>query len=289
MKSSVARGFVAFSALILVFTSSVFSQDEMGEPMSAPARPTKEKDRNSPKPSESAPTEGGLLAGPAVEVEPENGRPAGPDGPNQASKHRRGEQVPLRKWMTALRGVGLSEAQRQEVQVVAKEFQAAVASHMDEFTPNEREKIRQAMEQRRGGGKKASEPAGKPGRKRGEDMDPALKELAKKMEDGRPNPKPYQERIWEILTAEQQAKMKENLANLSKASGPRAKGQGKGRNPESTNGESMAPPMGDAANHDQDEPRMTPPPRKPRERKEAPGREPSADDREIIIDDSNGS
>ena len=249
--------------LALIFSSgAAFAQDEM-TPAAVP--PAKQKDRKESKPSEASPSDGGLLSGPAVEVEPENGRPAGPDGPNQASKQRRGEQMPLRKWMTALRGVELSEQQRVEVQAIAKEFQIAVESQMNKLTPEEREKVRHAMEQRRAGGpqgpaKQGGKPGAKTAAKPGAKIDPATKELVKKLEEGRPNPKAYQERIWALLTTEQQAKMKTNLAELEKSGGPRPDSQGKRRRAAPHDGEPMKP-MGEAGHDAQDKPQVAPPPK----------------------------
>jgi len=312
MKSNLFHVSAVLSLALIVGGSAAFAQEET-TPASAPPpkqpakQPAKQKDRKHSQPGEASPKDGNLLSGPAVEVEPENGRPAGPDGPNQASKQRRGEQMPMRKWMTALRGVGLSEQQRVEVQAIGSEFQAAVESQMSKLTPEEREKVRRAMEQRRSGGRPA---AGKPGKEPGTQVDPAVKELVKKIEEGRPNPKAYQERIWALLTPEQQAKMKTNLAELEKSGGPRPDGQGKRRRPAPQAGEPMAP-MDEAGHNDQDKPKAAPSQGKPRDRKgaagqdersrrraefrrgnrsgEATGREPSADDREFKFDEEDQS
>lgn len=145
-----------------------------------------------------------LLAGPSVNVAPEAGRPAGMGGPNANRTNRRANEIPLRQWMRALREVGLSGDQRRSIKAIADEFQAAVTAHQQSFSEKEREQIQQAVEARRSGGGRVA-------------ADSTLSDLLARAEQRRPRPSAFQERIWAVLTPEQQSRMKSALDVLQRS------------------------------------------------------------------------
>lgn len=137
----------------------------------------------------------GVLAGPEVDATADKpaGGMMGPQG--QARDRRNNDEMPFQQWMGALRGLSLSEAQQTKIRSIADEFQAAQREFQESLGDEGRSLMRQMRESRQAGSPPPAD----------------VREKLQKIEEGRPKPMAYQQRIWAELTPEQQASMKQNL------------------------------------------------------------------------------
>ncbi|MCA9284561.1 MAG: hypothetical protein KDA22_05075 [Phycisphaerales bacterium] len=153
----------------------------------------------------------GLLAGPTVTDAAADGTGgfAG-GGMNAGRQSDRRDPVPPRVWFRVLSTLELDPAQRERVQAVAQEFQAEARAFQ-----------------------KANGPAIKELEARMKEMGPGgSKELRSKMQALRskaPKAEPSMERIWKMLTPEQQDEFKARLDELRKQ---RSRGSGDAMRPD---------------------------------------------------------
>ena len=140
--------------------------------------------------------DGGVLAGPKVEQDAEK-QPAPMMGPG-GQERRRAQDVPPQQWFSALRGLGLTEDQQTKVRAIMDEFQRALKDYEASGGERIQDLRRQAREARQSG----TPPP------------PELREKLQKFENDRPKATPYQSRIWNELTDEQQDKMKARLDEI---------------------------------------------------------------------------
>jgi hypothetical protein len=173
--------------LVLGFASLATAQEKPAA--SEPAEPTATQEQDP-----------GVLAGPKVEKEaqkPSDGRMMRDGGPGA---RREQDEVPFMMWMTALRGLGLSDEQRTSARTIADEFRQAQREFQRAHGQEMRELMQQMREAREGD---------KPPRAE-------LRQKMQKLEQQRPNPAEYQSRIWKQLTEEQQAALKSKLEEMRK-------------------------------------------------------------------------
>lgn len=188
--------------LALSLAPASWGQDEMSPSGSRNGRKEAQQVGDPPVNPE---RDAGLLAGPAVEREAEEGRD-NPMNPGAGAGNRRaaGEQnVPLRQWLESVRSVGLSAEQQQKIAAIAAEFQAA----QREFQQKHGEEMQQLQQQVR-----AARAAGK-------EPDPKIREAFQQLESEMPKQVDCQKRIWDTLTADQQATLRSKLAEAEKRRG----------------------------------------------------------------------
>jgi len=154
-----------------------------------------------------------LLAGPQVEEDADESTQsdmmAGPQ------RQRRAQQMPLLQWMSALRGLSLSNEQQEAVRAISAEFQQAQREFQDALSDEDRQMLREARHARQSG----------------EALVPEVRKRIGQIEAERPKPGPYQQRIWELLTQEQREQMKAKLEQIRKAGAARrADGREAGEN-----------------------------------------------------------
>lgn len=136
----------------------------------------------------------GVLAGPRVD-ESADKPGGGMMGPQGQVRERRGDDLPFQQWMAALRGLSLSEAQQTKIRAIADEFQKAQREHTESLGEEGRALMRQMREARQSGNPPPDD----------------VREKMRKIEESRPKPIAYQQRIWAELSAEQQEAMKKSL------------------------------------------------------------------------------
>ncbi|MCI0364546.1 MAG: hypothetical protein L0Y44_13055 [Phycisphaerales bacterium] len=149
--------------------------------------------QSAPGPAESKPGDGGILAGPKVEPEAQH-EGDGQMNP-QGQRTQRQVEVPFVQWMRMVRQLELTDEQKSKTDAVAAEFRQA----QDDFTDAQGEEGRELFREAR----KA--------RQSGERLSPEQRQKMRAIEEGRPKPGPYQERIWAELTEAQQGELKQKL------------------------------------------------------------------------------
>jgi hypothetical protein len=150
---------------------------------------------------EPAPAGGGILEGPKVDEAAEEGRDGfGMDERPDGKMRQRGPSARPRVWFNALKQLDLTTEQREKVQPIVEEFTRL----RNEFETANGDQIKELETTL-----KAARDAGKPDRE--------LAQKVKGLRDKAPKPEPYMERIWELLTADQQETMRARLAELEKA------------------------------------------------------------------------
>lgn len=142
----------------------------------------------------------GLLAGPKVSDEAEAGQGGYANGGMMArARANRAAPVRPRAWFRIVNSLDLDDAQRVQVRAIAEEFESNVRAfqqaHGDEIELLQR---------------KVNEGGDRAGRALRQEID-ALRAQA-------PKPEPYMERIWSILTSEQQGALKERLEAMRRDS-----------------------------------------------------------------------
>ena len=152
----------------------------------------------SPSQSNDAGSDPGILAGPKVEPDATR-QPNRPGRPNAGKGDSQREMdIPFPQWMTALRGVGLTAEQQGKIRPIAEEFQTAIK----DFQQQHGEEMRDLQRQMREGRQNSQEPP------------KDLREKMRKLEEARPKPDSYKERIWALLTDDQQKQMKVKLESI---------------------------------------------------------------------------
>jgi hypothetical protein len=154
-----------------------------------------------------APVDPTILAGPEVEEDaelregPRLRQLDNPRGPN--------DEVPFGAWISTLRGLDLSPQQGSSIRQIAREFEEKARAFRDAQPEDVKwlmREVRQAREQ-------------------GLPPPPEAREKLATIERDMPRPQPYQERIWALLTKEQQDQMKAKLDairnDMARRQGPR--------------------------------------------------------------------
>ena len=145
-----------------------------------------------------------VLAGPKVEEDASKGGRGGMIGP-QAQARRRANDLPFDQWLAALRELDLSQAQQDAIRAINQEFQQAQRGYRESLDEEDQNAARQAREARQAGEQPSAE----------------IRDRLRKIEENRPRSLPYQERIWDELTADQQERLKTRLAELREQAGER--------------------------------------------------------------------
>lgn len=159
---------------------------------------TGSKKASSPPASQPDPN---LLAGPSVEQEAAEqpaGRLSNPNNPRPQAG--RGDSIPPRQWFNTVRELDLTQEQRDKVFAIFGEFQSA----MREFQQAHADEMREVQEQIRAS------------RESGKEPDAKLRETAQKLDTESPKPLEYQQRVWDLLTAEQRESMRQKVADIQK-------------------------------------------------------------------------
>lgn len=142
--------------------------------------------------------DGGILAGPSVDPDALQ-QPNRPGRPNANRGDQRTQmEVPFQQWLSALRGTGLSKDQQSQIRGIAEEFQKAGR----DFQQEHGEELRTLFQQVREARAKNEEPS------------KDVRQKMKTLEEERPKPDPYKERIWPVLTEAQQGKAKIRLEEI---------------------------------------------------------------------------
>lgn len=141
--------------------------------------------------------DGGVLAGPKVDDAPP-GKPEDMMGPAAREERRRAPDVPLQQWMSSVHSLDLTQEQRDRIQAIADEFETAQREYQESLTESDREMVQKVREARQAGTPPPAE----------------YRDKMQKLEAGRPKPGPYQERIWNELTDEQQSQVKTKLEEI---------------------------------------------------------------------------
>jgi hypothetical protein len=168
------------AAMSLVCAANVFAQTDAKRPQ-----------KNNP----SSAGETDVLAGPKVDEKAERGG-GNMMGPQGQQRDRRDNELPFQQWMASLSDLQLTESQQRSVKAIADEFRVAQREYQESLGEDNRALLRQIREARESG---SPPPEG-------------AREKLRKIEDERPKPTAYQQRIWAELTAEQQEQLKQNLA-----------------------------------------------------------------------------
>lgn len=139
---------------------------------------------------------GALLAGPKVKEEP-----GATDNPSFGGDERLRQtvEIPSARWFAALRGLGFTAEEREQVEAVAREYQDVAAA----FRKENAAALREMQERIR----KLNE-SGEP--------DPKLREKYRELRDSAPDAQPYQDRIWQMMNEEQQEAFKVKLEEIRK-------------------------------------------------------------------------
>ena len=174
------------------------------------ATPTKEKSGDT-----------GVLAGPTVDEKADR-RGDNMMGPQGQQRDRRNNEMPFQQWMASLRGLQLTEAQQTKAKAIADEFQQAQREYQESLGEDGRALMRQVRESRESGTPPPQE----------------VREKLRKIEEARPTPIAYQQRIWAELTPEQQEQLKKNLAERKQQMAER-------RQQRQRDGATMAPEVSD--------------------------------------------
>lgn len=112
----------------------------------------------------------------------------------------RGRERPVMHWVAALREIDLTEEQRQEVQKIIEELKAAHQKFEAEHAERRQElmsKLRQA-------------------RQDGTQPGPELRQQMQRLQEAAPKAEVYQQRVWKILSSEQQSSLRSKLAEVEK-------------------------------------------------------------------------
>ena len=141
--------------------------------------------------------DGGLLAGPKVDEEP-----ASDDNPAFGGEERARQttQIPPGRWFLILQEIELSDEQRAEANAIAEEYEQAASK----FRAETRVEMRQLQDEI----DKARE---------ANLDDPKLRERYREIQSKAPPPQAYQDRIWQILNAEQQEVFRAKLEEARQA------------------------------------------------------------------------
>jgi len=189
------RSLLVASALALSIASGAGAQSDSGasKPKSDQSGATSAGGKQSAEP--------GVLAGPTVEQEAQQGANNPMTAPNNVGRRRANDQVtPMRQWMEAIRGSDLTEQQQQDIAAIVTEFQTA----QREFQATHGEQMRQLQQQVRAA------------RESGREPDPKAREQFQQLEAATPKQADYQQRIWEKLTPEQQTTARTILTEMEK-------------------------------------------------------------------------
>jgi hypothetical protein len=191
-------------------------------------------DNQAPKSAEKAEDPDDLLAGPKVEddASPASGDMMRPAGEPQRRGQRQAE-LPFRRWMEIIRQQELSPEQQDQIREIAGELQSQTQQFQQ--NPENRELMRQIREARQNG----TEPPVQ------------AREKMQQFEANRPKPEAFQQRIWAVLTTQQQdaAKAQMDAARQQIVEQQRARRDARqdGGNPDEPAMEPGQPPRGDAA------------------------------------------
>lgn len=143
------------------------------------------------------PSDGSLLSGPKVEEDAS--KPTGERMTKAGQRENvRRQQIPPQQWFGLLRGLNLSQEQQTKIREIMNEFTADQKRFADSRSDEEREAFRKVREARAAGQEPPRE----------------LREMMQKIESQRPEPQPYQRRVWAVLTPEQQEQFKSKLDEL---------------------------------------------------------------------------
>lgn len=177
----------------------------------------------------------GLLAGPTVEQEAEQGSNNPMTAPNNVNRPRAGnaQNVPFRQWMETIRGLDLSEDQRQRVYAIVGAFQAKTTEYQQKHGEEAR-RLQQQVRAAREGGK---------------DVDPAVREQLQKLEAEMPRQTDAQQEVWSVLSAEQQAAARTRFAEIEARNAER-----RGERREGQSGPQSANPQRPAGGRNNDKP-----------------------------------
>lgn len=136
--------------------------------------------------------EKGILAGPKVQEESLDAN----RGFGEGDRARREITVPPQLWFRMLNELGLSEEQKSEMRVFVAAHEAATKAYRDEHATKIRE-LEQKVEAMRSGDAAP---------------DRTIAQELQRIRNGAPKVDVVQEKVWAILTPDQQATMKERLA-----------------------------------------------------------------------------
>ncbi len=145
---------------------------------------------------------GGILSGPSVKEEAAEGRQGFGEGDmmNDRPAQRKGPKV--RAWFRVLQQLDLTSEQQSQVRPIAEEFNQLRVSFERENGDTLKE-IEEALRKAKESGKGPESASNK-----------ELAQKAKAIRDKAPKPEPYMEKIWDLLTPDQQDDMKARLAEI---------------------------------------------------------------------------
>jgi hypothetical protein len=187
---------VIASVMLLFAPDGVMAAQDAPAAPDATAQDAKPPAKSRRSNARAQPLDPNVLAGPKVEDEAltrERARVV------QGDRGRRGNgDVPFFSWMAALRRLGLTSEQQVQVRAIGREFEKAAREFRDSQPDDVREAMRQARQMR----------------EQGQLLPRDVREKIVRVEANAPRSQPYQERIWALLTAAQQDRMKSELDQM---------------------------------------------------------------------------
>ena len=217
--------FAMAMGLVLAVSSDTEAQSTDEKSAAAQTEQTSQsRAKASAAPKEDSPVNPTILAGPTVEEDAELR-----DGPRPRPNDRvriASDDVPFGVWISALRGLGLSPQQSGSIRQIAREFEEQART----FRDSQPEDVKRLMREVR------------QAREQGLPLPPEAREKLAQIDRDMPQPQPYQERIWALLTKEQQEQMKIKLDEMRSRMGARQRAR------DTTSSESM---MSDSSEGDE--------------------------------------